>query len=59
MFAKRTAFAFLEDIKELFSQRYPIDVRLNALPNGMQTTFEDNLKAKMVYYNSQPENEKM
>jgi vesicle-associated membrane protein 7 len=59
MFPKRTAFAYLEDIKELFCQRYSTDVRINAVPNGMQATFEDNIKAKMQYYNSQPENEKM
>ncbi len=34
-------------------------MRLNAVALGMTDTFEQVIKNKIIYYNSQPENEKM
>lgn len=52
IFSKRAAFAYLEDIKELFCQNYSADARLNSVPMGMQNSFEEQLKSKMLYFNS-------
>lgn len=59
MFPKRTAFAFLDDTKTRFCERYPIEVRSKALPNAMQESFKNELQVKVDTYNRQPENEKM
>ena len=59
IFSKRAAFAYLEDIKEIFCLNYSPDARLNSIPMGMQSSFEEQMKTKMLYYNSQPENEKI
>jgi Regulated-SNARE-like domain len=59
MFPKRTAFAFLDDTKTRFGERYPLEVRNKALPNAMQESFVEELKVRLDTYNKQPENEKM
>ena len=35
IFSKRAAFAYLEDIKEIFCLNYSPDARLNSIPMGM------------------------
>ncbi|CAD8186696.1 unnamed protein product [Paramecium octaurelia] len=59
LLSKVTAFAFLEEIKELFCEKFPENVRRQAVNYGIQNQFVEYLKAKMTYYNSDPENEKI
>ncbi|CAD8187094.1 unnamed protein product [Paramecium pentaurelia] len=57
--SKATAFAFLEEIKESFCQKFSENLRKQAINYGMQQQFVEYLKDKMFYYNNDPENEKI
>ncbi|CAD8093804.1 unnamed protein product [Paramecium sonneborni] len=59
LLSKATAFAFLEEIKELFCEKFNENIRRQAINYGMQSQFVEYLKAKMNYYNNDPENEKI
>lgn len=48
IFPKRSAFAFLEEIKSIFQDRYDLQTRTNAINYAMAETFTEFLKAKMV-----------
>ncbi|CAD8152096.1 unnamed protein product [Paramecium octaurelia] len=56
---KYTAFAFLEEIKELFCQKYSENIRKKAVNYGMQDQFKECLRIKIDHYNSNPENEEI
>ena len=59
LFPKRAAFAFLDDIKRLFCEKYNEKERRNAINYAMQNSFSEHLKAKLTYYNNDPDNEKI
>lgn len=48
LFPKATAFAFLEEVKRLFTEKYSDKERRNAINYAMQNSFVEYLKAKMV-----------
>lgn len=58
-YPKRTAMAFLEDIKQSFTQRYPFDQRIKAISYGFNDSFSDVLTKKMAYFNENSLDPKM
>jgi vesicle-associated membrane protein 7 len=48
VFPKRAAFAFLEEIKSMFSEKFDSNQRSKALNYGMNDSFGEFLKAKIV-----------
>ena len=58
-YPKRSALAFLEDIKSSFSQKYTFDQRIQAISYQMNESFLDTLTKKMAYFNENSLDPKM
>ena len=57
-FSNRTAYAFLFDIKERFTRRFGEEVH-RAIGLGANKEFSDEIKARIVYYNTDPNADKL
>jgi hypothetical protein len=54
-FPEKTAYAFLEDMKENFLEKISIQDYKEAIPNGLNARFRDTIKSRMEYYRKNPE----
>jgi len=54
-FPDKTAFAFLEDIKDDFFQNVPEVDYLTAIPNGLNAKFRPTIKSRMEYFRKNPQ----
>ena len=54
-FPDKTAFAFLEDIKDKFLERIAEVDYLTAITNGLNAKFRDTIKTRMEYFRKNPQ----
>ena len=54
-YSDKTAFAFLEDIKEKFFEKISDAEYSTALANGLNGKFKDTLKTRMEYFRKNPQ----
>lgn len=48
-FSKRVAFVYLADIQEKFLKKYTVETINSVLNYGLNSSFADTLKNRMVY----------
>ena len=54
-FPDKTAFAYLEDIKDKFFEKISEVEYLTSLPNGLNAKFRETIKTRMEYFRKNPE----